>query len=68
MSDSAISVNIVCMDHYLHSPVKDLDPFMSAFRAASIERLPIIRIYGSTYEGIKLHLKNIILFLFLYYF
>ena len=56
-----ISVRIVHIDHYLATPIEDLDVTYSNFRSSRIKKVPVLRIYGSTPAGQRacLHLHGI---------
>ncbi|XP_034253905.1 uncharacterized protein LOC117652853 [Thrips palmi] len=46
-------VRIVTVDHYMSSPISELDVTYSDFRKSSIKHVPVIRIFGTTPSGIK---------------
>jgi len=56
-----ISVRMVTMDHYMATPIEDLDVTYSSFRSSRIKKVPVLRIFGSTPAGQKtcLHLHGI---------
>lgn len=56
-----ISVRIVTIDHYMSTPIEELDVTYSTFRSSVIKKVPILRVFGSTPAGQKtcLHLHGI---------
>lgn len=46
-----LQVRIVTVDHYMSSPIPELDVTYSDFRKSSIRHVPVIRIFGSTPSG-----------------
>ena len=53
--EALISVRLVVADHYMAAPVLGLDPLASPFTGVAIKRLPVIRLFGSTVSGQRLH-------------
>ena len=71
VKDSAmISVRLITMDHYMSSPSSDtsndFDPVYSMFRSATIQRVPVLRVFGTTAAGQKacLHIHGIFPYLY----
>ncbi|XP_065226128.1 DNA polymerase zeta catalytic subunit [Planococcus citri] len=61
------AVKIVTADYYLHKPIAKLgDQCYSAFRSSLIYRVPVIRIFGPTSEGVKtcLHVHGVFPYIF----
>jgi DNA polymerase zeta len=56
-----VSVRIVLIDHYMATPIEDLDVTYSTFRSSRIKKVPVLRIFGSTPAGQRtcLHLHGI---------
>lgn len=46
-------VRIVTVDHYMSSPIRELDVTYSDFRKSSVKHVPVIRIFGATPSGVK---------------
>lgn len=44
-------VRIVDLDFYMAVPNEGLDVIYSKFRGTSISQVPILRLFGCTYEG-----------------
>jgi len=53
-----LSVRIVTVDHYMSAPIPGLDVTYSDFRAAEVEQVPVIRVFGSTPQGEMLSLTQ----------
>lgn len=50
-----LSVRIVTADYYLHKPIPEVgDQCYSAFRSLPVYRVPVIRIFGPTTQGIEI--------------
>lgn len=49
--DCAVSVRIVSADYYMAKPICGLDIGYSMYRGLEVNRVPIIRIFGSTCSG-----------------
>lgn len=45
------SVRIVTTDHYQGPPIPGLDVQYADFRALVVKRVPVIRVFGSTPQG-----------------
>ena len=45
------SVRLVVADHYMSSPIPELDVRYSEFRGTEVKQVPVIRIFGSTIVG-----------------
>lgn len=60
------SCRIVKIDFYMTAPIKDLDICYSQFRSSAVQKVPIIRIFGSTSAGQKtcLHLHGVFPYLY----
>lgn len=56
------SIRIISIDYYLTKPNKEWDIIYSSFHGNSIDRVPVVRIFGSTLKGQKtcLHLHKVI--------
>lgn len=50
-------IRIIDVDFYMAPPVAGLDVMYSEFRGSSVNQVPIIRVFGSTQDGIK-EMKN----------
>jgi len=55
------SVRIVTLDHYLAAPIPGVDVCWSQLEGVAVERVPVVRIFGSTPAGQKacLHLHKV---------
>lgn len=49
--NSGFKLRIVKVDHYMTNPISGLDHVDSDFRACEINRVPVIRIFGTTEFG-----------------
>lgn len=47
-------MRIVCTDHYMTEPVPGLDMVYSEFRRTPIYRVPVLRVFGPTLNGIRI--------------
>lgn len=45
------SIRIVTTDHYQGTPIPGLDVQYADFRASAVKKVPVIRVYGSTPQG-----------------
>lgn len=56
-----VSVKLVTMDHYMASPITDLDVAYSSFRSSITYKVPVLRVFGPTRAGQKscLHIHGI---------
>ncbi len=56
-----LSVRIVSLDYYMAKPLPGLDVCFSPLEGTPVERVPIVRIFGSTPSGQKtcLHLHKV---------
>ena len=48
------SLRIFTINYYLSKPEQNLDQMYSEFKSSEIKQVPIIRIFGTTPEGIRL--------------
>ena len=55
------SVRIVSLDHYMATPVAGVDACWSELEGGAIQKVPVVRIFGSTPAGQKacLHLHGV---------
>ena len=63
------SVRIVDADFYFSKPIENLDVLYSECREANVNRVPIIRVFGSTPSGQKtcLHIHQVFPYIFVPY-
>ncbi|KAG8190208.1 hypothetical protein JTE90_011929 [Oedothorax gibbosus] len=61
------SLRLLTVDHYMSTPIKDLDCLYSEFRSSEIHKVPVVRIFGVTPAGQKacLHVHRIFPYLLL---
>lgn len=61
MEVEPLRVRMVEMDHYMHSPLKGLDVTWSRHAGQSVERVPVVRVFGTTPKGQKacLHIHQV---------
>ncbi|XP_055836926.1 DNA polymerase zeta catalytic subunit [Episyrphus balteatus] len=66
-SADIFSLRIVTADFYMEKPKPGLDPCFSEFRAKEIKKVPVIRIFGSTSEGVKscMHVHGVFPYLYI---
>ncbi|XP_055919384.1 DNA polymerase zeta catalytic subunit isoform X2 [Eupeodes corollae] len=66
-SPGIFSIRIVTVDYYMEKPKPGLDLCFSEFRAKEIKKVPVIRIFGSTAEGVKtcMHVHSIFPYLYI---
>lgn len=50
---ATFSVRIVTADYSLESPLRSVDPVYSESRNASVKRVPVVRVFGTTPAGQK---------------
>lgn len=50
-SQAVMSQRIVTLEYYMSPPVKEFDNLYSEFRNSSVNKVPIIRIFGTTSAG-----------------
>ena len=48
-----MQVRIVCIDYYLAPPLAQVDVCYSSFGGTAIDRVPVVRVFGSTPAGQK---------------
>ncbi|CAN0914193.1 DNA polymerase zeta catalytic subunit [Linum grandiflorum] len=65
-NSKVFSVRIVSIDHYMASPVPDVDACYSSFQGGNVNEVPVIRVYGSTPAGQKtcLHIHGALPYLY----
>ena len=63
------SVRIVNSDFYTATPIQDIDICSSKFRETTIDKVPVIRIYGATPVGQKtcLHVHGVFPYIYVPY-
>ena len=56
-----MQVRIVCIDYYLAPPLAQVDVCYSSFGGTAIDRVPVVRVFGSTPAGQKacVHLHKV---------
>ncbi|KAK9875165.1 hypothetical protein WA026_005957 [Henosepilachna vigintioctopunctata] len=64
-----LSVKIFDVDFYMCPPVQNLDITFSQFRGCAVHQVPVIRIFGSTFEGKKIcvHVHGVFPYFFIPY-
>ncbi|XP_055374297.1 DNA polymerase zeta catalytic subunit [Condylostylus longicornis] len=69
MASDIFSLRIVDVSHYMNRPVYGLDSCFSEFRGKEIKSVPVIRIFGSTSDGIKtcLHIHGVLPYFYIPY-
>lgn len=63
------SVRIVNSDFYTAAPIENLDVCKSQFRESTIDKVPVIRIYGATPAGQKtcMHVHGVFPYIYVPY-
>ena len=49
-----LSVRMIQMDHYMSIPIRHLDVIYSKHAGQSVDRVPVVRVFGTTQWGQKL--------------
>ena len=64
--EALVSVRLVSVDHYMATPVPDLDPTFSVTRSHVAKKVPVLRIFGPTAAGQKtcLHVHGVFPYIF----
>ncbi|VEN41943.1 unnamed protein product [Callosobruchus maculatus] len=67
--DSLISVRIITVDYWMCAPIPGFDATYSEFKAAPVNQVPVIRIFGSksTGEKICLHIHGVFPYFYIPY-
>ncbi|XP_050532925.1 DNA polymerase zeta catalytic subunit [Daktulosphaira vitifoliae] len=60
------SVSLVTIDHYMCNPIDGLDSLYSEFWGTQVTKVPVLRIFGSTIQGVKccLHIHGVYPYIF----
>ncbi|XP_053692962.1 DNA polymerase zeta catalytic subunit [Sabethes cyaneus] len=69
LSESTTSIRIVSVDHYMHKPEVRFDTCYSEFRGCDVKQVPVIRLFGSTSDGVHscVHIHGVFPYLYVPY-
>ncbi|XP_055638271.1 DNA polymerase zeta catalytic subunit isoform X2 [Toxorhynchites rutilus septentrionalis] len=68
-TEDVTSIRIVSVDHYMHKPEPQFDTCYSEFRGSDVKQVPVIRLFGSTSDGVHccVHIHGVFPYIYVPY-